>query len=487
MKIKQRILSMFLLTTLFFNSFTIYVNAEPIEDQKEVLVENNNTTEEINTKKGNDFNVDFDDDFIKTVDLVITDLDEETLEPIKNHEVSLINEKGEVIFTGYTDENGQVLIKNLPEGKYKYRNTKVSGEYNINDNEFDIELTKKGEVKGDTIFKNNKEKLYKREVLFIDIDTNEELGYVKDDNWKYRQEYEVPTANYEGIYELVSIDDPGNGVITQDTYIKVYYRKIKQDVQKYTLTINYIDKDTNEVLKTESNTYEKDSEYKLDNYKELFTGYIFNSIDGNETGKITDNTTINIYYNKEVKKEYTLKINYIDEDTKEVLKTKEVKIEENGEYTIDKENIAGYTFSKIDGEEKGKITEDKEINLYYKKDVVKEVKKNYVLTINYIDSETKKVIQTELKSYEENSKYDIKDSYKIELKGYEYEKVDGELSGEITKDTVINVYYKQIKPVENKVVEPVQTGDNNPVMLYAGIGVLALITLIGILIKKKFK
>ena len=157
MKIKQRILSMFLLTTLFLNSFTIYANAEPIEDQKEVLVENNNTTEEGNTKKGNDFNVDFDDDFIKTVDLVITDLDEKTLEPIKNHEVSLINEKGEIIFTGYTDENGQVLIKNLPEGKYKYRNTKVSGEYNINDKEFDIEITKKGEVKGDTIFLNNKE------------------------------------------------------------------------------------------------------------------------------------------------------------------------------------------------------------------------------------------------------------------------------------------------------------------------------------------
>ena len=36
-------------------------------------------------------------------------------------------------------------------------------------------------------------------------------------------------------------------------------------------------------------------------------------------------------------------------------------------------------------------------------------------------------------------------------------------------------------------VEPVQTGDNNPVMLYAGMGALALITLIGILIKKKFR
>ena len=65
--------------------------------------------------------------------------------------------------------------------------------------------------------------------------------------------------------------------------------KLEKEVKYGKLIVNYVDQDGNKLLDSDINEYEVDTEYKT-NAKDI-TGYVLNSVDGNETGTIIEGTT----------------------------------------------------------------------------------------------------------------------------------------------------------------------------------------------------
>lgn len=55
---------------------------------------------------------------------------------LKDVELNVYNEKDEIVFNGKTDENGQVIINNLPYGRYYIKQIKVPSGYILNEEEY---------------------------------------------------------------------------------------------------------------------------------------------------------------------------------------------------------------------------------------------------------------------------------------------------------------------------------------------------------------
>ena len=77
-----------------------------------------------------------------TSDLEFTKTDFSTGEVIPNTKISIYNtETDEIIFTGKTDENGKIIVKNIPKGKYYILETEAAEGYILNDEKMYFEVT----------------------------------------------------------------------------------------------------------------------------------------------------------------------------------------------------------------------------------------------------------------------------------------------------------------------------------------------------------
>ena len=81
-----------------------------------------------------------------TSTLVFTKTDVSTSEPLPNTLIEIYNEKDELIFSGRTDENGQVIIEELEYGKYYILEKEAPTGYTLNEEKMYFEVKEDGEI-----------------------------------------------------------------------------------------------------------------------------------------------------------------------------------------------------------------------------------------------------------------------------------------------------------------------------------------------------
>ena len=223
------------------------------------------------------------------------------------------------------------------------------------------------------------------------------------------------------------------------TVVRIEYKR-----NLYRYTVNYLDKDTTEILRTAETvtnvrfgTVIKSADKKID-----ITGHYYASADPETLTIGTGENVMTLYYTKRTDLSYTVK--YLEKDTNTQLanpKTVEnvtygTEIKSSGEVIT----INGYTYASADPETL-KIGTDEEknvINIYY----VKRTDLSY--TVNYLEKDTNKVIHDQ--KVQGNVKFeDVITSANevITINGYNYDSVDKETLtiGTDEEKNVINIYY----------------------------------------------
>ena len=291
-------------------------------------------------------------------------------------------------------------------------------------------------------------------------------GTAKDETieGKINDAYTTSAVAVPEYYELVSVPEKASGHMTKDEITVIYYYRLK----KYPYIVKYIDKDTNEEIKTAKNGENKDygTEITVSSEKVDIEKYTYDSSDvAGDTDKTKlsigtdiEKNIINLYYTK---KKGKVIVKYVDKTTGKEIKAldgtslKEEKTDKVDEsYTTIKKEIDGYTFVEDTKNTTGtytieSITTPIEVIYYYKK--------NAKVITKYIDKATGE----EIPETGGNSSREIKeglegDSYKSTSKNFEnYVLIEDELpinsEGTMTDDEITVIYY--YKHISSGVIE----------------------------------
>lgn len=302
-------------------------------------------------------------------------------------------------------------------------------------------------------------------------------------------------------YVCVNGDNPLRGTFILDNENNNMDVGLYFEYQPYTLTLNFLEKGTDKsIANSEVYTYKDGEKFnfketdpqEIKGYKFIeMTGELIGNIEGVSEERVNDEVIqqrskiINIYYEpieqeQEISNKYRVIINYLEKGTNKVLAPQfiSIKVEDKFSYNVKSREvikIPDYKHVKTVGNVKGVIKDkDVVINVYYKKT------KKYIVTVNYINKENKSIIKPYVSSpMDEGSNYDVTNYNDIKIKGYNYYKTSGDsLKGILNSDKIINVYYMKYGE------EAAKTGDDNNLILWVGIAILAIAM---IFILKKIK
>ena len=281
------------------------------------------------------------------------------------------------------------------------------------------------------------------------------------DFYNHTYKVNVPVTTKDKINKN-KISNKASTTVDNDTSNILESNNVDVDVY-YTVTINHIDEYNNAILKTTTdeviygNTFSSNKE-DFENYENDY--YESDADDGQNSGVVNKNITVNYYY----KKKATVTVNYYKEGTTEKLADSDILNKYYGDkYDVisykDNKNIStdykyvSYT-STPENTISGTVSQDTIIvNYYY-------ALKTATLTIKYLDELTGQSI-----SNEENiqTKYGVEysslnlDSYKKEITGYDYSKTETtpkEISGKVNQDTTTIIhYYKKKSSITIKYVD----------------------------------
>lgn len=205
----------------------------------------------------------------------------------------------------------------------------------------------------------NKSGLYNSEtieVTFVYGKLNTVVARYVDENGKDIIEpietSDVVGENYKTIkktfkdYDFIEVIGNEEGQYKEEA-IEVIYKYNKKSGK---LVINYVDEDGNNIIESVEKTEKVEKSYKTT--KETFADYDFVEVDGKEEGKYIDGTIEVTYkYSKKVGK---LVINYVDEDGNSIIDRVEKTAKVGEKYKTTKEEIDGFKFVKVVGNEEGK-------------------------------------------------------------------------------------------------------------------------------------
>ena len=283
----------------------------------------------------------------------------------------------------------------------------------------------------------------------------------KVDFYNHTYKVNVPVTTKDKINKN-KISNKASTTVDNDTSNILESNNVDVDVY-YTVTINHIDEYDNTILKTTTdeviygNTFSSNKE-DFENYENDY--YESDADDGQNSGVVNKNITVNYYY----KKKATVTVNYYKEGTTEKLADSDTLNKYYGDkYDVtsykDNKNIStdykyvSYT-STPENTISGTVSQDTIIvNYYY-------VLKTATINIKYLDELTNKSILNE-----ENiqTKYGVEysslnlDSYKKEITGYDYSKTETtpkEISGKVNQDTTTIIhYYKKKSSITIKYID----------------------------------
>ena len=275
-------------------------------------------------------------------------------------------------------------------------------------------------------------------VNYLEKDTNKVLNQSKEVN---NVEFD---AVINGRNEVITIDgyvfnsvNPEELTIgTDSNVINIYYTK-RTDLS---YTVNYLEKDTNIVLRDSKEVNNVEFETVINSNNEIITikGYEFDSLNPEKLIIDVENNVINIYYTKRTDLSYT--VNYLEKDTNKVLnQSKEVNnVEFDAEINSEEEiiDITGYEFDSLNPEKLVIDVENNVINIYYTK------RTDLSYTVNYLEKDTNKVLNQSKKvnnvEFETviNGRNEV-----ITIDGYVFNSVNPEELTIGTDSNVMNIYY----------------------------------------------
>ena len=266
-------------------------------------------------------------------------------------------------------------------------------------------------------------------------------------------------------YNYDSVDKETLTIGTGDNIINIYYTK-KTDLQ---YKVNYLEKDTNQVLHAQKVQGGMTFESTVDSSKEIIDidGYNYDSVDKTTLKITTSENVINIYYTKRTDLSY--KVNYLEKDTNKVLHDQKVQDGITFESTVDSSKevieIDGYNYDSVDKEILTISTGDNVINVYYTK------RNDLSYTVNYLEKDTNKVIYAPKVTSNVTFEDEITSANEIiPINGYSYDSVDKDKLIITTGANVINIYYTKVQGLAytvnylekdtNKVIHEPKTADN---------------------------
>ncbi|WP_348921397.1 MucBP domain-containing protein [Enterococcus rotai] len=216
-----------------------------------------------------------------------------------------------------------------------------------------------------------------------------------------------------------------NEIGTSDLEMSVTEQKARA------VTYNYVD-DTGETLDTVTDTLFEGDTYNPLDFKKDFTGYKYDRVVDSGNG-VVGNTPITLTFH--YIKARTVTMNYVDESNK-VIGTKQTETFFPGDtYTAAtyKKEIAGYKYDRVDDPGKGVVGKsDLTLTFYYKT--------ARTATINYLDDKNQ-VIETKKETLYVGDSYNV-ETYKKEITGYTFVRVDPASGTVGAEDLTLNLYYK---------------------------------------------
>ncbi len=270
-------------------------------------------------------------------------------------------------------------------------------------------------------------------VRYYDKDTGEEIADYPADITTHNHGYNYQT-NYDKvnlkIWEYDSDSKNTKGSLTDDVEVKYYFTK-----RKYTLTVNYYKKGTTDaIIKAEKEVKYYNDSYET-NYDHIdLTKWKYDSDSGNTKGIITENTVVNYYFTTQ---QYTLTINYYEEGTNTKITDSNISAHDYGwAYVTDYNDIDAkqWEYVRDSGNTTGTITNDVEVNYYFKR-------KKYKLIVNYYDENSGEKINDSDESYfEYNSLYETNYD-KVDKNHWQYVRDSGNTTGTVTGDVEVNYYF----------------------------------------------
>lgn len=227
-------------------------------------------------------------------------------------------------------------------------------------------------------------------------------GYEGKDYEAVASENLPENYKYEG-------DNSGNttGKMARNQFeVDFYY------VKQVPVTVNYVDINTDEIIKTVTESYDETT--TLDRKERDFDGYTYQkteveNADGDVIGP--DDVTVTHYYAKNT----SVIVKYVDQYHPEIEVADRVTIDGFVGKDYETEKLAtdpeGYAYRNVNSQNTtGKMTDEKIIVEYY---YVKQVP----VTVNYVDKFTGDVLDTETEIYDEVTGLDKKEK---DFEGYEY-------------------------------------------------------------------
>ncbi|EKM3237859.1 MucBP domain-containing protein, partial [Listeria monocytogenes] len=237
-----------------------------------------------------------------------------------------------------------------------------------------------------------------------------------------------------------------DGTVGVDTYVWQPVRYKAKD-----LAVNYQDAEGNKIADSQivsgniGDTYDVSGE----EYKLKIAGYTFQEVKGEVTGILTDKEqSVTYIYTKNPVKAKDLTVNYQDVEGNKVADSQIVSGNIGDSYDVSGEEykleITGYTFKGVKGEVTGALTDKEQTVTYiYTKNPVKAKD----LTVNYQDAEGNKIADSQIVSGNIGDSYDVSgEEYKLEIAGYTFKEVKGEVAGILTdkEQSVTYVYTKNL-------------------------------------------
>ncbi len=266
-------------------------------------------------------------------------------------------------------------------------------------------------------------------VKYIDENTSEEIVPSIVTTYKEGDSYD---SENKALDKYTYTGDTGNakGIVGREN-IEVIYKYKKNS---YGVEIRHIDQATNRIIAESTFITGLEMDEYTSNPQEI-EGYELVKIPENSSGNMAVDRIVVIY---EYRKNYNVLTRYIDENSGNVLHEEVIeKYKQGDKYSTVKEDIEGYTYTKIDGKEMGTVENKNIIVTYY-------YKKNTSVIVRYVDmlNGNIKIADDVIINGLEGDEYSTEP---IDVSQYKLEKIDGNKNGTMLSDTIIVVYnYKRV-------------------------------------------
>ncbi|MFG5427874.1 MucBP domain-containing protein [Enterococcus faecalis] len=240
-------------------------------------------------------------------------------------------------------------------------------------------------------------------------------------------------GNESGTFQFLGANYGTTGNPNVSSSVVYYYKKTIEGK----VTVKYVDESGKEISDSEILTGNVGESY-TSTQKEI-TGYSFKEVQGNPTGKISeDDQTVTYVYTKDSVAGGKVTVKYVDESGKEISDSEILTGNVGESYTSTQKEIAGYSFKEVQGNPTGEISENEQTVTYvYTKDSVAGGK----ITVKYVDESGKEISDSEILTGNVGESYT---STQKEIAGYSFKEVQGNPAGKISENeqTVTYVYTK---------------------------------------------